>query len=363
MVGISTFRIAGVAILVAAATGCVPTTVPPQVSYEEIREEETIQHQLATQVSREVQNQIRAEQAAASFRVNTIHRRLMRANLEFCDKTKSSIGALVANRSTFAPKFWSSDPEYDPKWTNLYFTDESMRVLEVLPDSPAARAGLWAEDVITHVNGVAVGTGAAGNSKFSRNMQGTDGKSLRFFRNGIERTIFVQPEVICDMPIVILNSDEINAYTDGDAIYLYAGMERIVRDDSQLAFILGHEMAHITLSHIDSTVVNSLIGGLIGAAIDPSLGEVGTEVGALAFSQEFETEADYVGVYLAARGGYDVSTVAEFWRTMATINPSAIHVPSLTHPTTAMRYNVIKKTSEEIDRKRSLGLPLRYALR
>ncbi|MCY3878972.1 MAG: M48 family metallopeptidase [Rhodobacteraceae bacterium] len=356
-----TIRIVCAGAFFAAATGCVPTTAPPIVSHEEIRQEATIQQELATQASNELLNQIRAEHAAASLRVNTIHRRLMRANLEFCEKTVSSIGALIANRNTFAPNFWSSDPQFDSEWADLYLTDEYMRVLEVLPSSPAERSGFLAGNVVTHVSGIPVGTGASGNSNFKRAMQGTDGKSLTFSRDGFEHTIFVQPEVICDMPMVVVNSDDINAYADGNAIYLNAGMERIVRDDSELAFVIGHEMAHNILKHIDSAVVNSIIGGLIGVAIDPSLGEAGAEVGALAYSQEFETEADYVGLYLAARAGYDVSNVAEFWRAMATINPSAIHVPSLTHPTTAMRYNVIKKTSEEIDRKRSLGQSLLYA--
>ena len=85
---------------------------------------------------------------------------------------------------------------------------------------------------------------------------------------------------------------------------------------------------------------------------------LGAEAGAAAFSQEFESEADYVGVYHAARAGFDVSNAATMWRRMGTKNPRSISLLGTTHPSTAKRYLAIEKAVQEIELKRQAGLPL-----
>ncbi|MCY4260681.1 MAG: M48 family metallopeptidase [Rhodobacteraceae bacterium] len=344
---------------------CVTTTAPPEVSSVEVQQEAVIQEQLVRRssgVAADTQRFSRGH-AAASLRANSIHRRLMQANVDSCSRQTTDIGALVANRSGFGFRLNSTDPTYNPSWNRLYPTDEYMRVIEVQAMAPAAWAGLRKGDIITHINSIPLGTDRYANATYRREIQGTDRKSLRIWRNGSEQQIDLYPETICDMPLIILNEDTKNAFADGQHIYLYAGLEDALEDDTQLAIIIGHEMAHNTLGHIDSTIALSALGGLIASAFDPSFKELGQDLGAIAFSQEFESEADYVGVYFAARAGFDVSQAADLWRRMALINPAAIHVPSLTHPSTAKRYNTIRKTSQEIQMKRNLGLPLRYELR
>ena len=347
-----------IAVIVMAA--CVPTTSPPVITPSEVHEEAAIQQKIVNQAELELQLKIQSDHAKTSLRANTIHRRLLRANIEYCQNQTTDIGALIANRNTFAPSLFDNSIPYNPNWNNMYPTDENMRVLEVQPGTPASRAGLEVNDIVIGVDDTSLGSGGRGSTNFKRAMRTAGVKTLTVNRDGKYFQIPVKTEYICIMPLVILNTNELNAYADGEAIYLNAGMERALRDDTQLAILLGHEMAHNTLRHMESKAVGMLIGGLIGASIDPAYTDVGQQMGSIVYSQEFETEADYVGVYFASRAGYDVSQAAELWRAMGLINPDSIHVPSLTHPSTALRYNTIKKTSEEIARKQMLGQPLHY---
>lgn len=359
-----TFRhltLATIMLLVLAA--CMPTTSPPVITASEIREEAAIQQRIVDQAVTERQNRALSAHAATSLRANTIHRRLLLANIGYCDTSKPDIGALVANRNSFIPGLFSTGEYHNPGWTDLYPADEYMRVLEVQPGTPASRAGLRVDDIVARVDATTIGTGGRGTTSYRNAMKTAGPKTLTVYRYGSLHQTVVQPELICDMPLVIINQGHLNAYADGEAVFLYAGMERALQDDNQLAILIGHEMAHNTLRHIDSQVLNSLIGGLIGASIDPVYSDLGQQVGSLAYSQEFETEADYVGVYFAARAGFDVSQAADLWREMGVINPDSIHVSSLTHPSTALRYNTIRKTSEEIAWKEAHGLPLHYESR
>jgi predicted Zn-dependent protease len=80
------------------------------------------------------------------------------------------------------------------------------------------------------------------------------------------------------------------------------------------------------------------------------------------FSQEFEAEADYVGMYFMARAGYDIDGVEEFWRRMSAENPRGIRL-AYTHPNNAARFVGLAATGEEIASSQSAGLPLRPRMR
>lgn len=72
--------------------------------------------------------------------------------------------------------------------------------------------------------------------------------------------------------------------------------------------------------------------------------------GAMTFSQDFQREADYVGMYILARAHKDYKDAANIWRHMATENPGSIKFAS-SHPTTAERFVRLGQTSQELDRK------------
>jgi predicted Zn-dependent protease len=84
---------------------------------------------------------------------------------------------------------------------------------------------------------------------------------------------------------------------------------------------------------------------------------LGAEFGAMSFSQDFEREADYVGMYLLARADRPIANAADFWRRMAQESPGSIKFAS-SHPTTAERFVRLENAAAEIEQKRTAGAPL-----
>ena len=104
-------------------------------------------------------------------------------------------------------------------------------------------------------------------------------------------------------------------------------------------------MAHANLGHAQKRELNAFVGQMGGALVDGGflLGGIYTRgtftrhfgrAGALAYSVEFEREADYVGAYYAARAGYDLNGAAEIWRAHG---PRTSAARSASRPTTRPR--------------------------
>jgi predicted Zn-dependent protease len=150
-------------------------------------------------------------------------------------------------------------------------------------------------------------------------------------------------------------------------------MLKLVENDDELALVLGHELAHDAMGHAAKQMQNARMGMLGGALLDIAAAaagantqgeftKLGGQMGARAFSQDFESEADYVGVYFMVRAGYNPKGVEQVWRRMAAENPTAINL-GLSHPTTPARYLTIANTRTEIEAKQSSGQPLTRSLK
>jgi len=172
----------------------------------------------------------------------------------------------------------------------------------------------------------------------------------------------------CAIPIDYVTADDVNAYTDDKKIVIYSGIVALAKTDAQLAHVIGHELAHANLGHGDKRLVNRTLGWLGGTAIDVGIlaggistggafGKEFTKAGALAYSVNFEREADYVGAYYAVRAGYDLNGVEEFWRTFGLAHPDSIRLAK-THPITPVRFLQMQQVAVEIADKRRRNLPL-----
>lgn len=178
-----------------------------------------------------------------------------------------------------------------------------------------------------------------------------------------------KPEPSCDVPIKIIQGESPNAYADKGTIYINEGMMRFASDE-ELAQVISHELAHVLMEHSDAKDWNSFLGTITGVTLDvfaAALGvntqgawtRVGAEAGRGYASQDWEREADYVGLYLMAKGGYDITRAPDFWKRMAKLYPQSAE-PSLvsTHPSSAERYRSMGIAVAEISKKISLGQPL-----
>jgi len=126
----------------------------------------------------------------------------------------------------------------------------------------------------------------------------------------------------------LIGSKQINAFCmPGGKIAFYTGiLEQLKLSDDEVAMVMGHEMAHALREHARARIAKSQGTGTLlslGAQLF-GLGQlgnvaanVGTQLITLRFSREDETDADLVGLELAARGGYNPQAAVSLWQKMA----------------------------------------------
>ena len=125
----------------------------------------------------------------------------------------------------------------------------------------------------------------------------------------------------------LIGSKEINAFCmPGGKIAFYTGiLEKLQLTDDEVAMVMGHEMAHALREHSrEQMAKNSAtsIGLSLGAQL-LGLGDLGnlaakmgTQLLSLRFSRSDESEADLVGLEIAARAGYNPQAAISLWRKM-----------------------------------------------
>ena len=123
-------------------------------------------------------------------------------------------------------------------------------------------------------------------------------------------------------------------------------------------------MAHNTMRHLDAKKANAaagLVGDVALAILTRGAYRTSSisDAASRAYSQEFEAEADYVGLYMLANSGYSIDDAPKFWRRMAAANPGNIKgTHTSTHPSTSYRMVALEEAAKEIDEKRRLSSSL-----
>lgn len=264
----------------------------------------------------------------------------------------------------------------------------------IVPGSPADSSGLKSGDVIMSVGGrgiqeakrtstVLIRTGGIVNRPQEHRLFKGDTNFILLLELSHDMTapvpftikrgdstlvISMKSSEACNYSASVVDNATVNAWTDGSHIYVANGMLDFSSDDD-LALVVAHEMAHCTEGHISKKkrnmwtglILGSIAQGVLssgGAWYGQSLGTDGAKMGASMYSQAFEEEADYVGMYLMARAGYSTKGVENFWRRMAESNPIGSNSLAGTHPPTSKRYLLLAKTHHEIELKKSSGKPL-----
>jgi Zn-dependent protease with chaperone function len=242
-------------------------------------------------------------------------------------------------------------------------------VISVASGSPAAVAGIKAGDqILTLDNEVVPATGTARRMSKWLRRNGSKPVQVMVRRDGVDTLRTVYPVLACAIPIRYVSDQTANAYTDYDKIVIQAGILRVTKSDADLAVIIGHELAHVTMGHYGKKLQNAILGAVGGVMVDVAFAAASMpthgvfmryfeKVGARAFGVEFEREADYVGAYYAARAGYDISDTEEVWRRFGREDPASIRLAT-THPISAVRFVQMQKVIAEIAEKKRLGLPL-----
>lgn len=142
--------------------------------------------------------------------------------------------------------------------------------------------------------------------------------------------------------INLINSKQVNAFCmPGGKIAVYTGLaDGLKLTDDELAIVIGHEIAHALREHARSRMAKgaltqlgtSLLGAYIGGGKYNDLLNLGGNLLTLKFSRSDESEADTVGLDLAARVGYDPRAGVTLWRKMLQANGNAPPQWLSTHP-------------------------------
>lgn len=151
--------------------------------------------------------------------------------------------------------------------------------------------------------------------------------------------------------VSVITSSEVNAWCmPGGKIAVYTGIiEKLQTTDDELAAVMGHEIAHALREHgrerASQQLATNAGASLVGAVAEvflPGTGQMGTGLAGvvgqvtygLPYSRLHETEADRMGVELAARAGYDPRAAITLWQKMAKLSGGSGAPPSLlsTHP-------------------------------
>ncbi|MDR7306923.1 M48 family metallopeptidase [Rhodoferax saidenbachensis] len=141
----------------------------------------------------------------------------------------------------------------------------------------------------------------------------------------------------------LLGSNQINAFCmPGGKIAFYSGiLQKLKLTDDEVAMVMGHEIAHALREHARERMGKNAATGLGASLLSQvlGLGQVGqtvTHYGAqlltLKFGREDESEADLVGMELAARAGFDPRAGITLWQKMAAANKGAPPEWLSTHP-------------------------------
>jgi beta-barrel assembly-enhancing protease len=339
------------AVLLCAA--CAPVSKLPALATVEIEAEQRKQH------IAQLQNYL-----GQLSRLDSVAFQLRAANRNDCkDRVWAQIGVIAGTVLSLPRKFRSSAHEAMAiSWTHA-------TVLSVAENSPAATAGIKSGDQLLTFNNEPVPRHDTARwvGDYVRNNAERPIKVL-IRRDGVDEMRTVDPVLACAIPIELQVESSINAFTTDDRIVVFSSVLRAARTDAQLALVIGHELAHANLGHLNMRRTNAAIGWLSGAAADAGimLGGMSTHgafskalnrAGARAFSVAFEREADYVGAYYAARAGYDLAGSEDIWRTFSLEDPDSTRGMT-DHPITPIRFVQMQKVIDEIENKKRHNLPL-----
>lgn len=161
----------------------------------------------------------------------------------------------------------------------------------------------------------------------------------------------------------LVDSKEVNAWCmPGGKVVVYTGLLPVTQNETALACVMGHEIAHAIARHGNERMSQQMVAQGIQVAGSLALGKnptavnlfnqavgVGGNVGILAFSRQNELEADHMGVIFMAMAGYNPQEAIPFWQRMAQMSASSSKPPEFlsTHPSDERRVAQLQQLMPE----------------
>ncbi|HQY09861.1 MAG TPA: M48 family metallopeptidase [Burkholderiaceae bacterium] len=160
--------------------------------------------------------------------------------------------------------------------------------------------------------------------------------------------------------VSLIGAKTINAFCmPGGKIAFFLGiLQQLQLNDNEVAMIMGHEMAHALREHarerIGKTLATrggiSIVTSLLGVGeLGRTLADAGGQLMTLKFGRDDESEADLVGMELAARAGYDPRAGVTLWKKMGQASKGAPQEFFSTHPSSSTRIQDIESNLKKVD--------------
>ena len=151
----------------------------------------------------------------------------------------------------------------------------------------------------------------------------------------------------------LVKDETVNAWCmPGGKIVFYTGILPITQNETGVAVVMGHEVAHALADHgaqrMSASTMQQIgaVAGNIAIQDQETLGlfnqayGIGSQLGVmLPFSRSHETEADRIGLQIMAIAGYNPEEAAELWRRMKAAGGEAPPEFMSTHPSNDTRIN------------------------
>ena len=161
----------------------------------------------------------------------------------------------------------------------------------------------------------------------------------------------------------LVQDPQVNAWCmPGGKVVVYTGILPITQNETGLAIVLGHEIAHAIAQHGSERMSQQLLTQLGGIGLQEAIKNkpqvtqqifmtafgLGTQVGVLLpYSRLQESEADHLGLIFMAMAGYDPNQAVPFWQRMSSMGGQKPPAFLSDHPADATRIQDIQKELPE----------------
>ena len=297
---------------------------------------------------------------------NVLYRLGVAANGNCGMDVKPLMGFGVASLEDFPSKYRDAAEKYQSPVTGIKF-DQFPRVIYIADESQASSIGLSVGDRIISIGKDTFGRNSTQSDVFeSFQKQVAKGSSaaLTFEHEGAQHTVSINGVKGCYYDAEIVPMFLVNAWTNGYKISVTQGLLDTVESESELALVIGHEMAHAAFNHVRKIYINNLPAQALDLAVSLAARDPITQRGVRAaiasinkFAQannrrNFEREADYIGLYFLRLANYEINGSEQLWMKKASEYPEFIEKSYwATHPANPERLLLVNDAITEIHDK------------
>ena len=280
---------------------------------------------------------------AQDLRVATIFFRLATAGIDLCERRAPQTGMVLHDAGQYSADF-------RPIAVSHFGLGEGPSISAVAPGSPAAAAGLRADDALIAVDGAALtAAGAPADGRKASydglaqavatlNQALVRGEAMLTIRRGGKSfDVALRPATGCASEVQLVPSDRMNAAADGRYVEVTSAIVDYAASDDELAVVIGHELAHNILGHRAKLDAQG-----VGTGLFSKFGKNAAKIRAT------EIEADRLGLMLMARAGYDLEAAPTFWRRFGKDHGLGIFADP-THPGWRKREAMLRAVIAEIE--------------